>query len=180
VSNQSERVPAGKYRARAVGGDFGDSSQKKTPYAKVPFKISPGQGEASGETVVWNGYFGENSTTRTIESLRFCGCTFPDNDVMNLEGIGANEVEVVVEHESYKTREGEDRIAVKVAWVNSLIGGVRDTDKMDAGRAAQFRNSMKASIALAKRGQGAAAPNGTAPRAGAPAQQPMNEDDIPF
>jgi hypothetical protein len=107
VSNQSERVPAGKYRARAMSGDFGESAQKKTPFVRVGFAISDGV-DAAGETVAWTGYFTENTTARTIDSLRFCGCTFPERRRHRTSrGLDTNEVEIVVEHEPYQTQAGE-------------------------------------------------------------------------
>jgi hypothetical protein len=171
-------IAQGKYRARAVGGDFGKTPNTGTDFVKVTFVIADGPHKS--EHVAWNGWFGPNSTERTIESLKSCGCTFPGNDITNLAGIDSKDVEIVVEHEAFEGRDGKAATAVKVSWVNALAGGINPEAKMDAGAKASFAQKMKGALLMMNKGaplnngSPSTATTGAAPSAGAAG------DDIPF
>lgn len=165
-------TPIGTYRARAMRGEFGESKKKGTAYVRVPFQIV--DGEHKGEVVQWGGYFTDKTTERTIESLRSCGCTFPGDDVTNLEGLGTQDVEVVVEHETYTRDDGEERMVAKVQWVNGL-GGIPEEQKMSDTRKRSFASQMKGAIKATSKPRA----NGAPPAQRQPEPQP-NGDDIPF
>jgi hypothetical protein len=191
-------IGIGKYTARAIGGNIGKSAQKGTKFARVAFAIKSGEHE--GDSVEWTGYFSGAATERTLASLRYCGCTFPGDDITNLEGIDTNDVEVVVEHEPYTypddhaTKAGETITRVKVAWVNSPTGGMREEEQMDDRDLASFASSMKGALIQAKKRTGASSsPNAGRPaparRAPTPPQDDFGggggygggeQDDIPF
>lgn len=162
-------LPKGFYRARATGGEFGVTPTKGTDFVRVAFRVVEGQ--HAGGFASWDGYFTENTTKRTVESLKHCGCTFPDNDVTNLTGIDSQDVSIEVEHETYQTKEGETKTRARVAWVNSLSGGVNPEHQMDAGHKAAFAAKMKGVVLSVKAG-----------KAGAPAAAAAAavEDKIPF
>lgn len=155
-------IPEGKYRARAVDGEYGRTS-KGGEMVAVRFEVT--QGPAEGQHLTWYGYFTEKTGARTIESLRYCGCTFPGDDVTNLEGLGDAEVEldVQVEHDDRGPRS-------RVRWVNSLgrKGALKEEARMDAGEKRAFAAQM--------RGLVRAAPKPAAP----PAPRRRPEDDVPF
>ncbi len=187
-------ISIGKHRARGSDGGFGESSQAKTKFVRVPFVIT--QGEFTGQSVSWDGYFTDGARDRTIQSLRYCGCTFPGDDITNLEGIDKNEVEIVVEHEPYTfpvghARAGESITRVRVAWVNGGTGGIREEEQMDPAKKAAFAASMKGALVAArmKSGGSASSPNGgkraPAPKAGqwdgtGPDPSGVEDQGIPF
>lgn len=174
-------IDLGKYRARATtGADFGVSAKKGTPFVRVAFEVLD-EGPYRGELVPWTGYFADTTKARTVESLRTCGCTFPDDDIENLAGITANVVQIVVEHEEYEY-EGEQKVAARVAWVNSLVGKVRDTEKMSDEAKSSFRSKMKGLLmATAKPAANGAngAGGGSRPETSS-GHAAGTDDDIPF
>lgn len=176
-------IDIGKYKAKATGGDFGKSREKGTRFVLVPFTIT--QGPSAGESVAWTGYFTDNTSARTMDSLRFCGCTFPGDDIFNLTGIDSNEVEIVVEHQTYE-KDGEQKTAARVAWVNSLIGTVRDDQRMDDAERASFRQKMAGAVMRSKTrtpaGPTTPKTNGNGARSPAQAEEvpPPNDADVPF
>src|ERR1700737_157979 len=107
-------LPKGRYRAKAVDAQLGFSPNKGTEQVVVEFEIL--DEEHAGERITWIGYFAENTSERTIESLRICG--WKTDDVSDLRGIGDNEVQLVVEHEPY-----QGKTFARVQFVNR-IGGI--------------------------------------------------------
>ena len=158
----------GHYKARAIDGDFGVAGTG-TKQAAVSFEIA--DGEAKGQRITWYGYFTPSTSERTIESLRHCGCTFPDDRLDNLEGLSSNEVVLVLEEDG-TDENGDPR--VKVRWVNRLGGGValgtRLSEQEKRALAAEMRGFVVAS--RAKAGGAAPTPNAarTPPLASRPAQ----------
>lgn len=131
----ADRIPEGTYRARVKSADFGFTS-KGTEQVQVVFDIL--DPDYDGETVLWWGYFTEKTAERTMQSLRYCG--WKGDDVTNLIGISDNEVEVVVEHNTY-----QDKTNARVAWVNRLGGGgVSVKAPMPEDKRKAFAKKMKA------------------------------------
>jgi hypothetical protein len=100
-------IEPGKYRARATDAKLG-VAQTGSDTVAVAFELL----DQPGQHITWYGYFTEKTVDRTMESLRYCG--WEGDDVSDLSGIDANEVEIVVEHEDDK--EGKPRARVK--WIN--------------------------------------------------------------
>ena len=173
---EREIIPEGKYRARARGGEFA-VAKTGTDYVQVPFEVT--EGDWAGERVAWKGFFTANDRDRAIESLRTCGCTFPGNDITDLTGIDANEVEIVVEHE-----EGQDgRVWPRVQWVNRGGAGVKAEQRMTAAAKTSFRDRMKGVLVASKPSGGAPASSSAADRVRSTVNETFgakSNDDIPF
>jgi hypothetical protein len=186
-------IAEGKYKARAIEGDFGVSSKKGSPFVRVRFELETADGQ---EELAWDGYFsdtagsdGRTVADRTIESLRYCGCTFPGDEITNLEGLSANQVSVDVQYEPWENAEtGRSGLRPKIAWVNGIGYGtkVRDEDRMEGRAKVDFARKMKGAL-LASKPKGAPRPAAKAePARGkvAPKQVPpatlLGDEDIPF
>lgn len=180
-------IKAGKYRARATEAALGFTATGKEQVA-IAFEIL--DGEFTGQTITWYGYFSELAAKRTMESLRLCG--WKTDDVSNLDGVTTNEVEIVVAEEEYN-----GQTVTKVKWINAPSAGIAMKNRMDAGSAASFAQRMKAMAVQSRMNGGAVtpAPSAVAPRraAAAPVQrqtlsiQPAvlhgdayEGDDVPF
>ena len=142
------KVQAGSYKARAVNGDFGTSKSKGTSYVRVGFQIV--DGPFAGSTVTWDGWITDKTRQRVVDSLAYCGCTFPSDDFTDLTGLGDQEVEIVVEDNNYQKDDGTTVEASRVAWVNSLAGSVSVDQRMGDAERARLRASMKGEILRAK------------------------------
>lgn len=153
------RLPKGRYRARALQGEFGYSPNKGTEQVVVEFELLDEQWRS--ERVTWIGYFTGNTTERTLEALRFCGWT--GDDVTDLTGLGNGEVSLVIDHEEY-----DGKLMAKVQWVNK--GGLLamkapmspDQKKAFAakmrGAAVKSRAAVDQTAAAGTNGKGGAAP----------------------
>lgn len=128
------RIPQGKYRARAKNADFGFTLNGKEQVLVTFDLLDP---DYDGETISWFGYFTDKTQERTMQALRYCG--WQGDDVTNLDGISDQEVELVIEHETY---EGKTR--AKVKWVNRLGGGVTMKAPMAEAQRKAFAAKMKA------------------------------------
>lgn len=154
-------VPKAIYRAKAQSGEFGVTPNKGTDFVKVVFVIV--DGEHAGERVAWTGWFGPNSKKRTIDSLRYCGCSFPSNDITDLTGIDSEEVEVDVDVETYESQ-GETKTVAKVNWVNQIgggVGGVSQELQMDGAKKAAFKQRMMGELLASKPAQSGFTPPAT-------------------
>lgn len=130
--------------AKPVEASWGQSS-KGSEQCAAQFRLLEGPDE--GRTITAFLYFTqEGNTKRSLESLQHCGCTFPDGDIFNLEGFGASDVRLVIEHEEY-----DGKMRAKVKWINSSKPFQAE---MDDGVKASFRDRMRANIALLKKGGG--------------------------
>jgi len=132
-------ISAGPHRA-AVTGDGEDYQWGKTQGGKVQIvvRVKTLEGESSGQTISWFGYFTPKTEERTMQSLRYMG--WKGNDLMNL-GALRQEFEIVVEHEEY-----EGRLRAKVAWINRLGGGqVKLKNPMGDDELRHFAAQMKLS-----------------------------------
>jgi hypothetical protein len=162
-------INIGTHKARACAAEFGTSKTKGTFCVEVDFQIT--EGPNAGEHITWAGYFTEASTQRTLESLRYCGCQFPGGDLMNLEGIGDQEIALVVEHETYESQSGEQKVRAKAQWVNKAGGGFFAT-KLEGSARADFARRMKGEVLAVMQAnplpkvapRAAAAPPAAAPR----------------
>lgn len=176
-------VPIGKYKAKAKSGGIGKSKAKGTRFADVRFEIV--EGEYAGQFVGYNGYFTENTTDRTVESLRTCGCEFADGDIFNFDGIDTNVVQIVVEHDTYTPTEGEkagqSQTKAKVAWVNELGGGgLPEEMRLDDNEKRAFQAQMKGLLLATKKKGSPNAGKGKAASGGGPANGTKPADDFGY
>lgn len=160
-------IPVAFYRAFAVEGEYGVFPNTGGDFVRVTFQIMGG--EYDGQQVQWTGHFTEKTAQRTIESLQYCGCTFPDNDITNLDGLGSQEVSIDVQHEDYTDKNGNLRTMPRVAWVNQP-GGVKQEHQMNPAQKASFRDRMKGQLIGMKSGQ-----QQPIQRQAAPAQKPAQQ-----
>lgn len=154
-------IEAGKVRAVASDHQWGKSSNDNE-YVQVTFEIREGSDE--GQSIAWWGYFTEKTQERTVEALRHCGCTFPDNNITDLTGLGSKDVQLVIEHEP--NQEGDMR--AKVRWVNRLGGGPTVQAPMSAGEKEDFSQRLKGVLVASK-------PSGESNQ-----PPPLDDSDIPF
>jgi len=144
---QVPRIAAGTYKARATGAQLCYTSANREQVA-VEFELTS-EGW-TGERITWFGYFGDKAdkagktlTQRTFESLMVAGWNGEDWDYF--ENIGCNEVQLVIEHETY-----EGHIVAKVRWVNRL-GGFTSKAPMAADQRKAFAARMKGNVLAVKR-----------------------------
>lgn len=98
----------GTVKARAQEWAFGRTQNGKE-YVGVMFEVTAG--EHAGKVFSWRGFFTENTLDRTLESLRHCG--WDSDSIVELDNLGANEVELVLGEEEY-----EGKTYTRVQWVN--------------------------------------------------------------
>lgn len=198
----SDLIARGTYRAKGFPVDteefgntytqFSESKNKGTPYVAVNMEIV-GEGEQAGRHIAYIGYFTENTTQRTVESLRYMG--FKGNELATaITQKLDNEVEIVVEHEEY-----DGKWRAKVAWVNRVGGGAfKLAEPMNKGALAKFSAQMKGSVQQVPeeggpRGAGGQRQGSAPPRSAtgsskhretsappADDRPPHRDDDIPF
>jgi hypothetical protein len=126
-------IPKGKYLAHAIDSQWGTTGTNLRQVA-VTFVID--EGDWAGHEITWFGYFAEKTTARTMESLRTCG--WVGDDLSNLGALD-QQVELVVEHETYK-----EKTQVKVAWVNRPgQGRVKLNNPMSPEELKRFAQEMR-------------------------------------
>jgi len=145
-------IEAGKYRAKATGQVvLGTSEKKGTPFIELYFRVidvypDGVEGANHGEEVRWTSYFTEATSKRTIEALQYCGWSGEDLSEFadgELHGLDTNEIQIVVEVESYTNDQGEERATPKVQWVNKLGGFLNVKNAMKKDAAASFGEKMR-------------------------------------
>lgn len=178
MSNTETLIPAGLYQAKAQWWELGETASGKEQICVLFSLMSPA--EYLGRTIAWYGFFTEKTLERTIESMRACGWTGIDLD--NLAGMDANEVSIVVEHETY-----EGVTSARVRWVNAPGGGLKNV--MDPVKKKSFAQQMRGAIAGLAQGKPttttARPPARPAANNGRPPEPPPHTDadapgDIPF
>lgn len=165
----------GKFRARATDVQLG-TTKSGADTIGVAFELL----DHPNMYVTWYGYFTEKTTERTFDSLRYCGWT--GDDLSDLSGITNNEVEIVIEQETY---EGKTR--AKVQWVNRAASTkAQVSNVMSDEQKRAFSARMKGAALASKSRVGivnnpvqpsapkSTANGGVAPGAGA------DDDEIPF
>lgn len=173
----NEILPAGAYQGRATGADIGETKSGNEQVV-VQFTLTQ-PAEYAGRTLNWYGFFTGKTVDRTVESLRICG--WHGIDLSDLSGVDANEVQLVVEHESY-----EGVTTAKVRWVNALGGMLKKP--LDPIARKTFAQRMRGAVAAAdaknkaKNGPqtGTAAPSFRSPEPPPlNGSDPSNPDDFP-
>ena len=158
----------GKVKARAREWGL-DVSKNGKDQVVVLFAYVGEDGEE--HMIRWYGFFTEATTDRTLDSLRYCGWT--GDDLSNLEGLDANEVELVLEEEEY-----EGKLNTKVKWVNGP-SRFELKNPMNQAQAKSFAERMRGKVVAHKqKAGGGAAPRGTTKRRDEFADD--GQDTIPF
>jgi hypothetical protein len=101
------RLARGRYRARAVL--WGLVLAPSCKGQKIAVELELSEAPWQGERITWRGRLddapepdGESSTQTTIAALRACG--WRGGDIAALIGLDANEVEIVIDHETHGDR----------------------------------------------------------------------------
>jgi hypothetical protein len=169
-------IKNGRYKARAIGEVvLGTSSKQGTPFIELYFEML--EGESKGHKARWTGYFGPNSSERTIESLQTCGWAgdelgeFSDGQ---LHGLDTNEVEAVVENETYTDASGTERTSPRIQWINRLGGHLNVDNAMTPEAAQSFSDKMKG-LVLKMKSKKPEKGDGTDFAFGANAQEPPKQ-----
>lgn len=125
---------------------FGTSKNGKDECV-IAFTILDGPN--TGERISAYLYFSTDAgMARSIESMRYCGCTFPGEDITNLEGLGSRDVQLVIEQEDW---DGKTR--AKVKYINS--GTPIVANPMGAGERQSFKDRMRGQLLSLKANAGA-------------------------
>jgi hypothetical protein len=168
-------ISAGTYRARAIGPCvLGTSKNNGTPFIELYFQIVGG--DNAGGKVRWTSYFSEKSSERTIQALKIMGWSGEDlSDFSDccLHDLDTNEVDIVVELETYKNKDGEERTSARVKWVNRACGYLNTDGAMNAEAAQSFGNRMRGLVLAVKAKQPAPKGDGTDFNFGANVAQPV-------
>lgn len=167
----------GTHKARAKEWGLGHSSTGKEQVA-VLFELTAG--EHQGKYITWYGYFTETTVDRTLDSLRHCG--WDGDNFVTLEGLGKNEVELVIEPEEY-----QGKVNDRVKWVNRL-STIALKEKMSGDALATFAAKMRGKALAHKQSYGgprtqAKPANGPSGQAAGPRDdewRPPNDDDVPY
>jgi hypothetical protein len=135
------RIEAGTYRARAIKGSeqYGQTSNGNDQIV-IDLDLLD-----LGEKISTFLVFTDKAAQWSLDRLRACGWT--GDDLSNLDGIDANEVEVEVAYEMYK---GEEKMKVQI---RTSGGAVKLKDQLDdKGKkafAAKYRDLAKSVTAKA-------------------------------
>lgn len=157
------------FAAKAKSWGLGEAGTGKEQVAVEFETLTEG---ADVKSITWFGYFTENTWERTIESLRYCG--WKGEDLSDLSGLDANEVDLVIEDEEY-----QGNTYAKVQWVNRR-GGLALKAPLTVERAKSFAASMKDKIKALEASKGQKkAPNGARAQAPSP-EQASGGFDVPF
>lgn len=167
-----------KYRARAVGVKFGNSSNNNTQIAVTVEVVD--HDEYTGEETTWVGHFTDKTTERTIESLRHMG--WQGDDLSELEDADAvrcaellpDAIVVVVEPEIY---DGKERL--KAQWINKIGGGFAFKEPLVGADLKSFAAQMRAQV---KAVRPSTRPQSNGARSDAHPNAPGNgeDDGLPF
>lgn len=170
----------GKFTMRGRAGALGKTG-KGTPQIGVELVVT--QGEFTGETIVWYGYFSDAAQEITFRQLRTLG--WEGDDLSNLAGIDKNEVTVYLKEEEYN---GEYNLKVKGIYP---LGGAGIANPMSDAEAKAFAAQQKGN-AIASRTAGQPKPGENRKKPSRPKSPPQHmgqdvpsdrhgaDDDIPF
>ena len=163
-------IPNGKYRAKAKEWLLTEIGANATPAVSVDFVFSdPELGK-----IIWDGWLTDAAADRTLEALRYCG--WEGTDINDLQGLDANEVELVIEQEDYNGRSYP-----KVKWVNRA-GGLAHKTPLVGDKARAFAQTMKDRIRAldAAKGTRPAAKSQSRSGPAGPDAPPLTDDDLGF
>ncbi len=167
-------IEAGTYRARGLTAALGET---KNGNEQVGVQLELLDHE--GQSITWYGYFTEKTTDSTLKALRTLG--WQGSDLSDLTGVDANEVQIVIERETY---EGKER--ARVRWINST-GGLAMQSQLAPDKAKAFAARMKGAVVAFDKSAGGngngskatPAPKRAAPNPNKPSTAPYPTDDVP-
>ncbi|MBA3841074.1 MAG: hypothetical protein H0X39_00365 [Actinobacteria bacterium] len=149
---------AGTHRARAQEWGLGVSSTGKEQLAVMFAFVG---GEHDGKHITWFGYFTDGAVDRTLESMRHCG--WDSDSLAELDALGANEVELVIEDEEY-----DGKVRSRVKWVNR-VAKLALKEQMNHVQVAAFAARLRGKTVASKQKYGTPTASNGRP-AGSPRQ----------
>jgi hypothetical protein len=170
MSEQS--IPGGMYKGRAV---FGSEQYGTTSNGNDQIAIDVDVPALSRQLTVFL-YFSENGAQYAIEKLRACG--WAGDDLADLRGVDANEVDVSIKYEPYR---GEIKMKVDI-----YAGGGRvklDSpmdEKQKRAFAARMKGVIKGGAPAPKPPANGRQPQAMAPKGGGGGDAGEGDDGIPF
>lgn len=159
-------------------GWFGETSEKKTPYIRIPVIITE-EGKHKGKVGVWQGWLSDAAFDNTIARLATVFGFNGDLQALHEGKVTLAEMpcNITTEEEEY---DGKKRI--RIAWLNEHGGGgakPMDTEKVSS----LIKKLNSRSKAIAKEAMTSAAKEGKKPKdpqKAAEAPQSDPSDDVPF
>lgn len=136
----------GRYPARAAEWQLGFAGNG-TEQVAVVFRLL--EEEHQGRTITWFGFLTPDAAELTIKALITCGWT--GLDMSDLSGLDTNDVELVVEHETY-----QGKTSAKVRWINRPgSGGIRKENQMNEVQRRALAQKMRGLIVAVRKQEGA-------------------------
>jgi hypothetical protein len=150
----SDLIREGNYKGRGFGTpELGLTTEKKSEYLRVTVQIKGG--EFDGRFVSRNYFFSEKALPYTLEALRLLGCTFPNNDITDYTGFGANDVDFTVKHEMSQPKDGsEPKPYAQIGFINKPFG-ISEEARMSDQQKAIFKQKMMGTLAATASKNGA-------------------------
>lgn len=169
----NERVSlAGTWPARAKEWELG-LAKSGNEQIQILFQITEGPHQGKHITAYLS--FAGGALDRTLESMRHCG--WASDSLADIDTLGNNEVELVIEDEKYINDDGEEKWVSKVRWVNRRSRLIVK-NAMNAAQKAAFASKMMGKTVASKQKYGAQpAPTATAPRSNG--QQSFDDPHAP-
>ncbi|HZL99005.1 MAG TPA: hypothetical protein VFD43_02035 [Planctomycetota bacterium] len=125
--------------------------------------------------ITWFGYFTDKTVETTLKALRNCG--WQTDDLNDLTGVDAREVDLVIESEE----DQQGRLRARVRWVNQVGGKVKLNNTMSPEQRVSFASRMKGTVVAHRDGTAPKAPR--LPSAAAVKAEARNHgavDEVPF
>lgn len=143
----SNLIPENIYRMKVVRAEFGETTGKGTPYARLTLELQDA-GEHTNRRVSKDLWFTDKTWAKSVETLRALGWQGDDitslQSVLNAVGVGKVVQEVMTDRDGQvKTDpQGNALYRNEVAW----IGKDNAPKAMEAGKLSSFRELMRARI----------------------------------
>jgi hypothetical protein len=158
-------ISEGYYSAKPTAHKWGFTSTG-TRQVAIQFQLLDGPNR--GESIIWYGFFTDDTWERTCESLRFCG--WKGDDLSSLGELN-QVVSLTIQHQEYN-----GKMSARVAWVNSgESGAIRIKKEMTNDELSKFAAMMKARAGRVKEVSGRVAPAEVAPAASAVPADSLND-----
>lgn len=139
-------------------GPLEEVGEKKTPFRNVTFLVAD-DGPYKGRRYTWTAWYTEEAAVRTFQTFLGSGCTFPNGDEENFEGLGSREQVAVLEREPPYTPEPTEEnpiprtiYRVRIKWINQAPQGMRG-EAISDGRKAVLKPMFQGALARARAGK---------------------------
>jgi ERCC4-type nuclease len=148
-------ITAGTYKAKLVGAYVGESKEKKTPYYGLEFELLDGQ-----ESIDYTAYLTDATKERAIKTLVDLGFKLnhihdiADTSIAMTDMFDTKEdINLVIEMESYQDKDGNDKEKARVKFVN--VGYKNTVTKFNKTQAVRtFKTmSLDGDLARIRRGE---------------------------